>query len=186
VFFLKPSLVEAIGRDLGLSGPFHLNQARSDDPQLCLAVEELARGLYRDDPLAQQERLVRVLWLVLDRCAEKRPAQPQALSKVQVTRVRDFLEAHYADSFDLDRLAHACRISKSGICHGLPRWLGVTPRELQTLIRVRRAKELLALGETASNAASRAGFADQAQLTRHFKRFWSVTPGRYARMVGAR
>jgi AraC-like DNA-binding protein len=59
-------------------------------------------------------------------------------------------------------------------------------RELQTLIRVRRAKELLALGETAANVASRAGFADQAQLTRHFKRFWSVTPARYARMVRAR
>ena len=170
VFFLNPSLVEEIGRDLGLSGPLHLSHARSDDPQLCMAVEALARGLDRDDPLAQQERLVRVLWLVLSRHAEKRAAQPQALSKVQVTRVRDFLEAHYADPFDLDRLVQACRVSKSSICHGLPRWLGVTPRELQTLVRVRRAKELLALGVTASEVASRAGFADQAQLTRHFSR----------------
>jgi AraC-like DNA-binding protein len=100
--------------------------------------------------------------------------------------VRDFVEAHYAHSFNLDRLAHACHISKSSICHGLPRWLGVTPHELQMLVRVRRAKELLALCMTASNVASRTGFADQAQLTRHFKRLWGVTPGRYARMVGAR
>jgi AraC-like DNA-binding protein len=187
-FFLKPSLVDEIGRELGLHGPFHLNEARSDDPQLCIALADLARGLDRDDDesLAHQERLGHVLRLLLGRYAEKRAAMPPALSKVQVTRVRDFFEAHYAESFDLDHVALACRVSKSSICHTLPRCLGVTPRELQTIFRVVRAKELLALGVAASEVASRTGFADQAQLTRHFKRHWRVTPARYARMVGAR
>jgi hypothetical protein len=36
-------------------------------------------------PVQLTNGLARVLWLVLERCAEKRAAQPQALSKIQVT-----------------------------------------------------------------------------------------------------
>jgi AraC-like DNA-binding protein len=186
VLFLKPGLVEAIGEDLGLRGPFHVREARTDNPQLCTAVEALASAIYAGDALGQQVRLARVLRLVLSRFAEKRVEDLPALSKVQVTRVREFFETHYADSFDLDRIAQACRVSKSSICHSLPRSLGVTPRELQTLIRVHRAKELLARGIAACKVATQVGFADQAQLTRHFNRLYGVAPGRYARMVGAR
>jgi AraC-like DNA-binding protein len=45
--------------------------------------------------------------------------------------------------------------------------------------RVRRAKSLLHAGLPIASAAIAAGFYDQAQLTRHFKRVVGVPPGRY-------
>jgi AraC-like DNA-binding protein len=53
-------------------------------------------------------------------------------------------------------------------------------------MRASRAKDLLARGVTPNEVAADTGFADQAQLTRHLKQWWGVTPARYARMVGQR
>jgi transcriptional regulator GlxA family with amidase domain len=46
-------------------------------------------------------------------------------------------------------------------------------------VRVRLAKTLLAQGLPIAQAAVEAGFVDQAHLTKHFKRIFGVTPGRY-------
>jgi AraC-like DNA-binding protein len=49
------------------------------------------------------------------------------------------------------------------------------------LRRVDRAKQLLQCGGDLSLAelAAHAGFSDQSQLTRHFKRIVGVTPGQF-------
>jgi methylphosphotriester-DNA--protein-cysteine methyltransferase len=122
---------------------------------------------------------------MLTRCVEGRAQQPEAMSKVQVVRACQYIERHCTEAFDLERLAAACGASKSSICHALPLSLGITPRELHSVLRVRRAKELLASGVPPADAVTRTGFSDQPQLTRQFKRIWGVTPGRYARMTNA-
>ena len=47
--------------------------------------------------------------------------------------------------------------------------------------RIERAKQLLQAGTDLSLAevALRAGFSDQSQFSRHFKRLVGVTPGRF-------
>jgi AraC-like DNA-binding protein len=44
---------------------------------------------------------------------------------------------------------------------------------------VRAARRLLAQGSSPARAAAEAGFADQAHLTRWFRRYYGVTPGAY-------
>jgi AraC-like DNA-binding protein len=48
-------------------------------------------------------------------------------------------------------------------------------------LRVRQARRLLDRGVPPAQAAAEAGFADQAHLTRHFKRTMGVPPGAYQR-----
>ena len=52
-------------------------------------------------------------------------------------------------------------------------------------MRVEQACRLLSEGRTAAETATCCGFADQAHLTREFKRRLGITPGRYRRQAGA-
>ena len=58
---------------------------------------------------------------------------------------------------------------------------GLPPHQYVTARRVERAKQLLqgAGGLSLAEVAARAGFSDQSQFTRHFKRHVGVTPGRF-------
>jgi AraC-like DNA-binding protein len=58
---------------------------------------------------------------------------------------------------------------------------GLPPHAYLNQHRVRQARQLLDRGVPPAAAAAEAGFADQAHLTRHFKRVMGVPPGAYQR-----
>ena len=58
--------------------------------------------------------------------------------------------------------------------------MGLTPHAFQTNLRIARARALLSAGQPPAAVAATCGFADQAHLTRTFKRAVGVTPGRFA------
>lgn len=65
---------------------------------------------------------------------------------------------------------------------------GLAPNVYLRHLRLAKAKRLICAGYTLVEAAAEAGFADQAHLTREFKRVFGITPGRMAhdiRHVGA-
>jgi AraC-like DNA-binding protein len=96
-----------------------------------------------------------------------------------VTRAKEYLEALPGENVTLDALAQAAGIGPFHLCRVFRSETGLSPHAYQILVRVRRAKVLLARGLPIARAATDAGFADQAHLTRHFKRTFGVTPGRY-------
>ena len=53
---------------------------------------------------------------------------------------------------------------------------GLAPSAYQRQLRLRAARRLLGLGVPAAEAAILVGFADQAHLTRRFRRVYGVTP----------
>jgi AraC-like DNA-binding protein len=55
----------------------------------------------------------------------------------------------------------------------------MAPSDYQRQLRVRAARRLLGQGVSPARAAAEAGFADQAHLTRWFRRYYGVTPGAY-------
>ena len=57
---------------------------------------------------------------------------------------------------------------------------GLPPHQYVIARRVERAKQLLQGGDfTLAEVAARAGFSDQSQFCRHFKRLVGVTPGQF-------
>jgi AraC-like DNA-binding protein len=59
--------------------------------------------------------------------------------------------------------------------------MGLPPHAYLNQLRVRQARQLLDAGVSAAEVAARVGFADQAHLTRHFKRVVGVPPAAYQR-----
>ena len=61
---------------------------------------------------------------------------------------------------------------------------GLAPSEYQRLLRLRAARGFLASGVPPAEAATAAGFADQAHLTRWFRRCYGITPAEFRRALG--
>ena len=60
---------------------------------------------------------------------------------------------------------------------------GTSPHRYLLIRRLGNARERISLGEPLADIAADTGFADQAHLTRHFKKAYGMTPGRWAQLT---
>jgi len=124
-----------------------------------------------------------LLWTfaqLVTRHAGKRPIWSTISQESQaVQRVREYLEAQYAENISLEAIARVANLSPFYLIRTFRKCTGLPPHEYLRQIRISRAKILLAQGYAISQVAHNTGFADQSHLTRHFKRITGVTPGQY-------
>ncbi|MGO4712681.1 helix-turn-helix domain-containing protein [Bradyrhizobium sp. 2TAF24] len=116
----------------------------------------------------------------------QRPAEagkhPQVLNVRQMQRVRDYVEVHLAGDIRLDALAALCGRSTEYFVRLFKATTGVSPYQYVLNLRIERAKALLAdEAHSIADVALQCGFSHQEHLTRMFRRFTGVTPGRYRR-----
>jgi AraC-like DNA-binding protein len=80
-------------------------------------------------------------------------------------------------------LAAAAGCSRYAAYRAFRQVYGLAPSDYQRQLRVRAARGLLSRGAPPAVAAAEAGFADQAHLTRWFRRYYGITPGAYRNAV---
>jgi AraC family transcriptional regulator len=135
-------------------------------------------------PLAA-ESLANVLAVQLIRhvLAPRRPARGPdgALPRGRLRAVVEYVEAHLDAGPTLGQLAAVARLSPYHFARQFKAATGLPPHEYVIARRVERAKQLLQGGGDFSLAevAAHAGFSDQSQFTRHFKRIVGLTPGQF-------
>lgn len=100
-----------------------------------------------------------------------------------VHRVRALLAARVADKLSLAELAAEAGLSKFHLLRRFRAVTGYTPRQYQRHLRIERAKEALARGESPSQVAFACGFVDQSHFTRAFRKATGQTPARYAKAL---
>ncbi len=133
--------------------------------------------LERYEVLAGTARL-----LVRHSAAGGQAAQPRtAGSDIHVAaRISELLHDRYAAAdLTADDLAAAAGCSRFAAYRAFHQVYGLAPSDYQRQLRVRAARRLLARDIPPAVAAAEAGFADQAHLTRWFRRYYGVTPGAY-------
>lgn len=107
----------------------------------------------------------------------RRPGQAPAAVRL----ARDLITDRIADPPSLAELAAATGLSPFALLRAFRAATGLPPHAYLNQQRVRLARSLLDGGAPPADVAVRAGFADQAHLTRHFKRVVGVPPGAYQR-----
>jgi AraC-like DNA-binding protein len=154
------------------------------DPALAAGLRRLHGALTMPaTPLARSEQLSRAAAVAARHASGWRRATPAVLTARDAAavagRVRAFLHARYADPVTGADLAAAGRCSRHAAYRAFRARYGLAPSEYQRGLRLRAARLALAQGAPAAEAAAVAGFADQAHLTRWFRRWYGITPGAY-------
>jgi transcriptional regulator GlxA family with amidase domain len=98
-----------------------------------------------------------------------------------VAAVRDLLATRMEEPPSLAELAALTGLSQFALLRAFRGATGLPPHAYLNQLRVRRARLLLDDGLPPAEVAARTGFADQAHLTRHFKRVVGVPPAAYQR-----
>ena len=104
-----------------------------------------------------------------------------ARAPATVRTVCELLHERLAEPPTLAELAAVTGLSQFALLRAFRAETGLPPHAYLNQLRVRRARSLLDDGMPPTEVAALTGFADQAHLTRHFKRVVGVPPGAYQR-----
>jgi AraC family transcriptional regulator len=136
------------------------------------------------------EALANVLAVQLLRhdLAPRRPdrARDGVLPRGRLRAVIAYIEEHLDTGPSLEQMATAARLSAYHFARQFRAATGLPPYQFVLARRVDRAKRLLQGGDSSSSlaqVAARAGFSDQSQFTRHFKRLASVVPDAHKNLL---
>jgi AraC-like DNA-binding protein len=148
---------------------------------------ELLRSAHRaaehGDQLASSSLLTTALARLLTAHASPGAAQPDPIrrSPATVRALCDLMGERLADPPRLSELAVLTEMSEFAVLRAFRAETGLPPHAYLNQLRVRKARTLLDGGTPLADVAAATGFADQAHLTRHFKRVVGVPPGAYQR-----
>lgn len=109
-----------------------------------------------------------VIRLLTDGVDVPEPADPRIL------QAAEHLRASLEGSVSLAGVAAVVNLSPSRFRHLFVRQMGLSFRQYVLWLRLNRALEAFAAGETLTTAAYRAGFADSAHLSRTFRRMYGM------------
>jgi AraC-like DNA-binding protein len=185
VLYPKVSVVADVAAELGWpAGTPRFPETVLYDPGTAALVRSAHRAAEHGDQLASST-LLRIALAGLLRAhaatgfvAGPGPARP---APAAVGAVRDLLHERLANPPALAELAAMTGLSQFALLRAFRAATGLPPHAYLNQLRVRRARLLLDDGVPAADVAAQVGFADQAHLTRHFKRVVGVPPAAYQR-----
>jgi len=104
----------------------------------------------------------------------------QSESHSRLGVIRDYLQAHYAESVQLSDLERISGWSKFHLIHRFTKRYGLSPHKYLLNLRVASAKRLLRKRISVTEVAYQTGFFDQSHFIKTFKGMTGITPKAYA------
>ena len=189
-FYPSPALMRAAAADLAGEPGAPVAEPTFDalaftDPDLAQRLLHLHRLLEDGtDPLASEEALTATFALALARHGGFGLRTPETgREDRRIARVVDAIAAEPGSPWRLDELAALAGLSRFHFIRVFQRTTGQAPHAYLTTRRIMMARRLLAAGDRPAEVAVACGFADQAHLTRLFRRAVGLPPGQYARAL---
>lgn len=101
--------------------------------------------------------------------------------KSRINRVIDHIENHLDKQFTLDELAGTANFSKFHFHRIFQAWVGETPFQFITRVRLEKAAALIASlhRDSIADIAARCGFTDKSIFSRNFKNHFNLSPKQY-------
>jgi AraC-like DNA-binding protein len=152
-----------------------------DDPDAVRRFAAFFAGCRDDLPharLAHEVRIVEALVALVTRHADRAGGAGGARADGGLAaQVRDVLTDRATQTVTLAELEALTGAGRYRLIRAFRAAYGLPPHAWQVQVRLARARTLIRSGVPIATAAVEAGFADQAHLTRHFKRSHGYTPG---------
>lgn len=163
----------------------HFREPLIDDPELAAALLTTHTDLSAcPDPLEAESRLPWLLVALARRHSTSRPATDTVPGAGHIAHVvRDRLADEMTEPPSLAALAGELGLSRYQLLRAFRTTMGLPPYAWLAQHRVHRARRLLESGLRPAEVAGLVGFADQAHLTRWFRRVLGVTPAAYRNSV---
>jgi AraC-like DNA-binding protein len=163
----------------------HFRDAVIDDPELSAALRATHTDLARcPDPLEAESRLPWLLTALARRHSTARADSDTIPGAEGIARqIRDRLADELTQPPSLSSLAAELGLSRYQLLRAFRTTMGIPPYAWLAQHRVTRARALLEAGLRPAEVAGLVGFADQAHLTRWFRRVLGVTPAAYRNSV---
>jgi AraC-like DNA-binding protein len=185
VLYPEVSVVTEVAEQLGWRpGTPRFPQTVLYDERSAALLRSAHQAAEHGDQLASSSLLTTALAGLLTSHAQAGSAvrvPPAHRAPARVAAVADLLEDRLLDPPPLAELAAMTGLSQFALLRAFRAETGLPPHAYLNQVRVRRARALLDQGVTPAEVAFTTGFADQAHLTRHFKRVVGVPPGAYQR-----
>ncbi len=180
VLYPTIDVVKDVAAELGAApGTPYFPDTVVDDPQAARLLRAVHRSAELGDALASSSLLREALTVLLGRYATRVGMGAGPVPPPAVRAARDVLHERLATPPPLAELAAAVGTGPFALLRAFRSAYGLPPHAYLTNLRVQRARALLDTGLRPAEVAARVGFADQAHLTRHFKRVVGVPPGAY-------
>jgi AraC-like DNA-binding protein len=151
------------------------------DSDLFVAFRKLHSAVELGEPLIrlQSELMAGIARLFRRHGAMPAPLDPPRPSRSTINRVKDYLDAHFAQGVSLADLARVAGLSSYHLVRSFKEAVGLPPCQYLIQRRVLHALARLRQGMPIAQAASESGFVDQSHLNRHIKRILGITPGQF-------
>ncbi len=158
---------------------------RCGDPRISTEVAEILdeiRVEVERSPEGAHAAALRLVSLLTPRAATVSAASRGGLALWQKRKVDCYLREHLERPLQVKQLAQQVSLSVSHFCRAFKDSFGTTPHIHIIRLRLERAKQLmLATQDPLSDIALRCGLADQAHLSKLFRRWMGETPNAWRR-----
>jgi AraC-like DNA-binding protein/mannose-6-phosphate isomerase-like protein (cupin superfamily) len=164
-----------LGRRVTLPFSFKLSDDGGELGWLCRRAHKnhIERG---ERFLELEEHLLRSLLLFIEqKLSLAGPSRSAALDRCRV-----YIDEHWAEDFDVERLAQEAYVTPSYLSRLFRKHLGTTPMRYRNSVRIEKAKHLLLIkSASVEEIADALGFADTKYFSQLFKSITSLTPSQF-------
>jgi len=179
MLYIEPRLVRDGLADGASALPF-VRTAVSSNARLRRALQTTLDELDRPlEPLEVDQVVLGIAdaLIALDPSAQRRSSSTSCATAVECAR--QFLDEHAGRVVASEELETLTGLDRYALARHFRARFGTSPYRYLTMRRLERAKVLMRENFTLAQAAVESGFTDQSHMTRHFKRAYGLSPGRW-------
>ncbi|ALS24232.1 MULTISPECIES: AraC family transcriptional regulator [Paenibacillus] len=154
----------------------------TNTPQLIYLFEQLDVLWKRRGHMTAMRRKILLQELLLTLVTDFRAQKIAGDTTAAIELTQDYMIGHYQEPLTLEGLAQMAGLSVSHYSRLFKKYIGYSPIDYLTHLRVDRAKELLVLSDyRLKSIASSVGYTDEFYFSRIFKKVTGVSPREYAK-----
>ncbi|MFK7691504.1 AraC family transcriptional regulator [Paenibacillus sp. HJGM_3] len=164
--------------------PFPLEGMYSmqNTPQLIYLMEQLFALWQRRGHMNAMRRKILLLEFFLTLLQDFRAQKIAGDTTAAIELTQEYMVQHYQEPLTLEQLAQLAGLSVSHYSRLFKKYIGYSPIDFLTHLRMDRAKELLVLSDyRLKSIANSVGYVDEFYFSRIFKKVVGLSPREYAK-----